>query len=175
MDIALSIIPKLSSSTTCFQQTCTSRVPSWRSVKPRFPWHGVPCIICVTWRNVLTRKRGRRGIRATGVPGGWGRFAREGRSDSSGERIVVPRRLAVIRLANHPRACYLNGRRYAVTSQLPLSAGSLIAPIGSYTALLRRISGQCRWVFNNGCPVRSSGSVSTMKTSLHENPDLVRG
>lgn len=88
--------------------------------------------------------------------------------------IVVPQRLAVIRQANHPRACYLNGRRYAVTSQLPLSTGSLIAPIGSWTALLCRISGQCRWVFNNGPLVRSSGSVSTMKTFLYENRDLLR-
>lgn len=32
-----------------------------------------------------------------------------------------PRHLAVIRQANHPRPRYLNGRRYAVTSQLPLS------------------------------------------------------
>lgn len=48
--------------------------------------------------------------------------------------VGKPRRLVVIRQANHPRACYLNGRRYAATSQLPLSPGSLIAPIGSYPA-----------------------------------------
>lgn len=38
------------------------------------------------------------------------------------EEASIVGRLAVIRQANHPRACYLNGRRYAVTSQLlPLS------------------------------------------------------
>lgn len=58
--------------------------------------------------------------------------------DSRGE----PRRLAVIRQANHPRPRYLNGRRYAVTSQLSycLCAASLITPIGSYRLPWRRIS-----------------------------------
>lgn len=53
-----------------------------------------------------------------------------------------PRRLAVIRQANHPRPRYLNGHRYVVTSQLPycLYAASLITPIGSYCLAWRRIS-----------------------------------
>lgn len=53
-----------------------------------------------------------------------------------------PRRLAVIRQANHPRPRYLNGHRYAMTSQLPycLYATSLITPIGSYCLVWRRIS-----------------------------------
>lgn len=71
----------------------------------------------------LTRRgEGREGRRrgATGVVPG---------EDSEGlgpvpiaEEASIVGRLAVIRQANHPRACYLNGRRYAVTSQLlPLS------------------------------------------------------
>lgn len=46
---------------------------------------------------------------------------RERRMGPIAEEASIVGRLAVIRQANHPRACYLNGRRYAVTSQLPLS------------------------------------------------------
>lgn len=86
--------------------------------------------------------------------------------------VAVPRRLAVIRQANHPRACYLNGRRYAVTSQLPIPCptGSLIAPIGSVRAVPPLYEYQASV---DGSPtMEATGTrslpvaVSTVKTSL---------
>lgn len=73
----------------------------------------------------LTRRRrgGREGRRrgATGVVPGEDSVGGLGPVPIAEEASIVGR-LAVIRQANHPRACYLNGRRYAVTSQLlPLS------------------------------------------------------
>lgn len=64
-----------------------------------------------------------------------------------------PRRLAVIRQANHPRPRYLNGRRYAVTLQLSycLCAASLITPIGSYRLISSdgEYQTRCRWALHN--------------------------
>lgn len=86
-------------------------------------------VIAITWRVASTRRRkGRTKKRSDRCCARrfWRRFGRGGERRVGpvpiAEEASIVGRLAVIRQANHPRACYLNGRRYAVTSQLlPLS------------------------------------------------------
>lgn len=95
--------------------------------------------------------------------------------DSRGE----PRRLAVIRQANHPRPRYLNSRRYAVTLQLSycLCAASLITPIGSYRLISPdgEYQTRCRWALHNGQDAHSSFRPQSGISRKHVHCALASG